>query len=181
MKKVFKSILVTVAAALAFASCQREGDVSGSEGRTVRFFAGPVETRTAFTTPDATGKYPVLWTENDTKVKVSMNLASAKEAAVTPASNGQSANFEAQFNTDDVTGPYTFYALSPATAGVSISSQYKSWTIQIPADQTPGEGTPDEAAQILTAVSPACSSLRAHDPVEPRPDRCRRDGRQPDG
>ena len=89
MKKVFKSILVTVAAALAFASCQREGDVNGTEGRTVRFLAGPVETRTAFSTPDATGQYPVLWTENDTKVKVSLNMASGVDATVTP--NGATA------------------------------------------------------------------------------------------
>ena len=157
MKKVFKSILVTVAAALAFASCQREGDVNGTEGRTVRFLAGPVETRTAFSTPDATGKYPVLWTENDTKVKVSLNMASGVDATVTP--NGATAEFEASVNTENAEAPYTFYALSPSTAYFSISSKYMDWGLQIPSDQVPSAGTPDEAAQVLAGVSAACTSL----------------------
>ena len=157
MKKVFKSILVTVAAALAFASCQREGDVNGTEGRTVRFLAGPVETRTAFSTPDATGQYPVLWTENDTKVKVSLNMASGVDATVTP--NGATAEFEASVNTENAEAPYTFYALSPSTAYFSISSKYMDWGLQIPSDQVPSAGTPDEAAQVLAGVSAACTSL----------------------
>ena len=157
MKKVFKSILVTVAAALAFASCQREGDVNGTEGRTVRFLAGPVETRTAFSTPDATGQYPVLWTENDTKVKVSLNMASGVDATVTP--NGATAEFEASVNTENAEAPYTFYALSPATAYFSISSKYMDWGLQISSDQVPSAGTPDEAAQVLAGVSAACTSL----------------------
>ena len=159
MKKVFKSILVTVAAALAFASCQREGDVNGTEGRTVRFLAGPVETRTAFTTPDATGQYPVVWTENDTKVKVSLGMGSAVDATVTP--NGATAEFEASVKTDEVTAPYTFYALSPATAYFSISSKYMDWGLQIPSDQVPSAGTPDEAAQVLAGVSAAWTSSRS--------------------
>ena len=157
MKKVFKSILVTVAAALAFASCQRESDVNGTEGRTVRFLAGPVETRTAFSTPDATGQYPVVWTENDTKVKVSLGMGSAVDATVTP--NGATAEFEASVKTDEVTAPYTFYALSPATAYFSISGQYMDWGIAIPSDQNPSAGTPDEAAQVLAGVSSAATSL----------------------
>ena len=159
MKTFFKLMLATAAAAVTLAACQRETSPAADGEQTVRFVAESAPTRTAFTTPDEDGQYPVLWTENDTKVKVSMNLASAKDAAVTPATDGQSAKFEAQFSTEGVTAPYTFYALSPATAGVSISSQYKSWTVQIPADQTPGFGTPDEAAQILAGVSQDCSSL----------------------
>lgn len=159
MKTFFKLMLATAAAAVTFAACQRETSPAADGEQTVRFVAESAPTRTAFTTPDGDGQYPVLWTENDTKVKVSMNLASAKDADVTPASDGQSAKFEAQFSTDGVTAPYTFYALSPASAYVSNSSQYKYWSFEIPADQTPGLGTPDEAAQILVGASQDYTSL----------------------
>ena len=54
---------------------------------------------------------------------------------------------------------YTFYALSPSTAYFSISGQYMDWGVQIPSDQTPSAESPDEAAQVLAGVSPACTSL----------------------
>ena len=158
MKTLFKSLLAAAAAVVALAACQRqENDVRTDEGRTVRFLAGPVGTRTVFTAPDATGKYPVEWTANDAKVKVSLNFNSAVNADVTP--NGATAKFEATFKTEGIEAPYTFYALSPLAAGISVSSSYKSWTVEIPADQTPSEGTPDEAAQVLAGISQACASL----------------------
>lgn len=158
MKTLFKSLLAAAAAVVALAACQRqENDVRTDGGRTVRFLAGPVGTRTVFTAPDATGKYPVEWTANDAKVKVSLNFNSAVNADVTP--NGATAKFEATFKTEGIEAPYTFYALSPLAAGISVSGSYKSWTVEIPADQTPSEGTPDEAAQVLAGVSQACASL----------------------
>ena len=150
MKKIFNSILVIAAAAAVFASCQKN-EVVPSTTKTVNFTATTVDTKAAFGTPDGTS-YPTLWTSNDSKVKVSLNYATPVDADVTPASDGKSATFSGEF-TDDKSNDYLFTAISPKSAAVSTSAQYKSWTVEIPTTQTPSATSVDEAAMILSAAT----------------------------
>lgn len=151
MKKIY-SILLCATAALLFSACNKqESDVNTSPG-TIKFLAESIETRTTFGSPTG-GKYPTLWTANQ-DVRVAVNYTSSKDAAVTPSSDSKTAKFEAELNLPE-SGPYTFMALSPATASVALSAEHKSWNVNIPAAQTPLTGSVDEAAQIIAAVSTA--------------------------
>lgn len=151
MKKIY-SILLCATAALLFSACNKqESDVNTTPG-TIKFLAESIETRTTFGSPTG-GKYPTLWTANQ-DVRVAVNYTSSKDAAVTPSSDSKTAKFEAELNLPE-SGPYTFMALSPATASVALSADHKSWNVNIPAAQTPLTGSVDEAAQILVAISSA--------------------------
>ncbi len=105
--------------ALAFVSCRMErfqeelvpGD--GAAKVEVLFSTGQPETRTSFT--DKTGdEYPVIWTENDEAISVSMNYDEASLAPVTPSKDGKSASFKAIFPYSS--GNCRFLAVSPYTA-----------------------------------------------------------------
>ena len=156
MKKIYSLLFATAVAALAMVSCQKEKASEVSSEKTVEFTATSIETKTVFTTPEGSS-YPVLWTANDTKVKVSLNYATAKDATVTP--NGSTASFTASI-TDDESGSYTFFAMSPSSAQRGISGgSYKSWYVYIPTSQTPLPGSVDEAAQILAAKSATSATI----------------------
>lgn len=153
MNKAFKTIAALACIALASFSCQKieeSNDIQTS--KVVNFTASALETRTVFGTPEGT-KYPTLWTANDTKVKVSLNYASPKDAELTPSADGKTASFSVDVK-DDETGSYTFYSLSPSSAALGISGgDYKSWSVEIPASQKPTENSVAENAQILVAQS----------------------------
>lgn len=152
MKKIFTMILVCAAAVLASVSCNKEEVIDASKDGTVRFYANEIKTKTEFGTPDG-NKYPTLWT-NTEKVKISLNYAAAVEATVTPSVDRKTADITpATAITDDASGDYTFYALSPAAAEASnINKSYKDWDINIPSTQSPGANSVDEKAQIAIAV-----------------------------
>lgn len=153
MKKVFNSLFVIIAAMVTFAGCaKQEIDAPATpETKTVQFFANSIETKTAFGTPD--GKtYPTLWTVNDEEVLVSMNLTSSDSYKITPSDDFKTARFEAEI-TDDETGSYTFYSVSPASANIQFNSSYKSYNLEIPTTQNPSPTSVDEKAQILAAKS----------------------------
>ena len=147
MKKVITSLFV-LAALAAFSSCvqPQPEEISGS-GTAVSFTAGIPQTRTAFTTPDG-DSYPVLWTENDSQVKVSLNAIAVKTAAVTPAPDGKSATFSASFDSG-YTAPFSFFLFSPASAYDRLSGG--QWQFKVPDKQTPTALSVDECAQILMA------------------------------
>lgn len=153
MKKVFNSFFVIIAAMVTFAGCaKQEIDAPATpETKTVQFFAESIETKTAFGTPDGT-TYPTLWTANDEKVHVSMNLTSSSAYDITPSDDFKTARFEAAI-TDDETGSYTFYSVSPASANIQFSSSYKSYNLEIPTTQNPSATSVDERAQLLVAKS----------------------------
>ena len=152
MKKIY-SILLCASAALLFSACTRqESGVSSNDSGTIRFLAGPIETRTQFGS-QADGKYPTLWTNNQ-DVKVAVNYSGSTDATVTPSSDSKTAKFEAELTLPEA-GPYTFMALSPASRSSSLSAGNKCWTVIIPSSQTPLTGSVDEAAQIIAAVSAA--------------------------
>ena len=152
MKKVIILIVSILAASLAVISCQKEEVSNTNLGeKIVSFSAVPIDTRTAFGAPSGI-TYPTLWTTNDSKVKVSLNYASVKDAAVNPSADFKSATFGGSFQ-DDESGAYTFLALSPASSYVSISDAHSSWNVNINTTQTPLSNSVDESAQILAAVS----------------------------
>ena len=154
MKKLFKSLFVIIAAMVTFAGCAKE-EIAAPETKTVQFFAEEIATKTVFGTPDGT-TYPTLWTANDEKVKVLINLNEDSAAAITVADDFKTATFNAEFKLDDEkpsVAPFTFYALTPASAYLGKNAERFSATI--PNVQTPLENSVDEAAQILYAVSEA--------------------------
>ena len=152
MKKLFTSLSVIVAAMVTFSGCTKEEiKTPVSETKTVQFVAESIETKTAFGTPDGT-TYPTLWTTNDEKVEVSMNLLSSKSYDITPSDDFKTARFEAEI-LDDESGSYTFYSVSPTSANKSFSKDHKSYNLEIPITQTPSATSVDEKAQILVATS----------------------------
>ena len=153
MKKVFNSFFVIIAAMVTFAGCaKQEIDAPATvETKTVQFYAESIETKTAFGTPD--GKiYPTLWTENDDAVKLSLNYASPKNAEVEVSNDFTTASFTAEI-TDDESGAYVFYAMSPASAYNNFHDTDKYLSANISTTQTPLANSVDEKAQVLYAVS----------------------------
>ena len=120
----------------------------------VHFVADEIETRTMFGEASISGgvtTFPTRWTDNDSKIAVSLNLNQAKSATVTPAADYRSATFDADFSQSEVSAPYTFYALSPFSAYVGASSSHGGYHFNIPAGQKPLATSCDEAAQIMVA------------------------------
>ena len=152
MKKILNSLFVIVASMVTFAGCQKEeNNAPASQTKTVEFFANSIETKTAFGAPEGKS-YPTLWTANDSEIKLSLNYVSPKDVAVIPASDYTSAKFSAEIS-DDESGSYTFYALSPSTAFNSFNSASKYLSANIPTAQTPLATSVDEKAQILYSIS----------------------------
>ena len=155
MKKFFSAFFIVAAVATAF-SCSKIEPVAG-EVHTVTFNAISPATKTTFGTLSA-GHFPTYWTTNDSQVKVAQNFSDGIDAAVTRNSDTD-ASFSATF-TDDGSGDYTFYAISPASAVVSgVSPSNKSWLLEIPTTQTTTATGPDESAMILAAKSSTTGSF----------------------
>ena len=157
MKNLYKSVLVIAAAALTFASCQKETLPEQSTLKTVNFVAQTLETKTAFGTPSGT-TYPTLWTATDSLVKVATNAANAKDAHVSAASDGKSASFSLTMTAPEAES-FVFNALSPAAAFVGVSTNNNTWNLTIPTTQTPSANSVDPLAQILVAKSASFSSF----------------------
>ena len=121
--------------------------------QTVRFYAEPVDTKARFGEDDGNGVRPTLWSSNDSEVKLSLNYGSAVAAGVVPSSDFGTASFEATFDFSGVSGPYTFYSVSPASAALALSPSRSAWKVSIPCEQTPSDASPDEAGIILAAAS----------------------------
>ena len=155
MKKIM--LFAAFAAALTLSSCNKEAKVEAPAAlRTVSFSALPTETKTVF--GDKTGnKYPVLWTENDTQVGISLNLSnSIKSADVTPSDDGKTAVFSASF---DEAESYTFVMVSPYTAFKSASASNRNILVEIPSGQTSTLTGPDPSGQVLVALTETMTEL----------------------
>lgn len=156
-----KNTALLLAAALATGACHvttEQGAEAPAVYKTVVFRACEVETKTAFG-PGQDGIYPTLWTNGDHAVKLALNFTEAAESAVTPDEGGRTASFSADIDASVTQAPYTFYAVSPASAARALSPSRKAWNICIPSVQTPLEGSVDEAAQLLAAASPASDAV----------------------
>ena len=156
MKKLINIILAGAAMTLALVSCQKNTETEEpARKQSVKFYAYAPATKTVFGEPNTSSTrvtYPTLWTATN-KIKISQNYAAAVDATVVPSSDGASAEFVPESNiTDDGSGEYTFFALSPASVEYSaISDKFLNWSIEIPASQNPIDGSADENAQILFA------------------------------
>ena len=159
MKTIESSLAVLLALAALFGCRNAEQEVPGAGSlRTVRFHAGTADTRTAFTEA-VDGVYRTLWTENDSNVLLSLNYGKAEASAITRSADGATASFEASFDASAAASPYTFYAVSPASAARAISPSRHAWSVYIAAEQTPSALSVDEAAQLLVAKSAASATL----------------------
>ena len=163
---MMKRLFLILAAALTAFSCSREmefepevqrSNASAKDSRTVHFNASLVETKAQFGALED-GGYPTLWTANDSEVKISLNYGSAVPAEVLPSEDYRSASFDATLDFTGVTGPYTFYSVSPASAAQALSPSRLAWKVSIPCEQTPSAGSVDEAGIILAATSTAYAS-----------------------
>lgn len=157
------SIIAALAATLiCLAGCRMEGPeqrINAPEYQ-VHFVARDIQTRTVFKAAQQDGddiRYPVVWTGREDKIAVSLNFSEPQEAAVTPSASGSSAEFDASFSASGQQAPYVFYALSPLSASLGSSSSQGGYLLNIPAKQTPVDGSCDEAAMILAASSTADS------------------------
>ena len=129
---------------------------SAASGKTylVHFVAEELETRTAFgeaETSDGSTSYPTFWTENDSKVAVSLNLSGVKDADVIPSEDYRLATFDAEFSQTEVTAPYTFYALSPSSACMGAAPSHGGFHLNILTEQTPLATSCDEGAQVMAS------------------------------
>jgi len=156
MKQFIHILFAGAVSLLALSACvQVPVETPDSSDAAVQFTARIPETRTAFTSPEG-DSYPVLWTANDSQVKIALNMISVEDAAVTPASDGKSATFAASFGTG-ISAPYSFSLLSPASAYDKVSGS--CWEIKLRDTQTPTTQSVDEAAQILVAEAKGFSEM----------------------
>ena len=124
----------------------------------VHFVAEQIETRTVFgTSVSSSGEntYPTLWSGNEDKIAVSLNLSGAKGATVIASNDGKKAEFDADFSASTQEAPYVFYALSPFSACVGATSSHGGYHLSIPAEQTPLATSCDESAQLIVASETA--------------------------
>lgn len=158
--KIIKNIMMLAAllsAAAVMFSCTAElggehDSIKAHISRTVTFNACEVQTKTTFGQGED-GTYPTLWTTNDASVKLALNYTPAAEVKVVPSDDFRKASFSAEIDASGENAPYTFYAVSPASAARALSPSRQAWSISIPSVQTPLEGSVDEAAMILAAAS----------------------------
>ncbi len=160
MEKIIRTTLAALAALTAFAGCRNVGQElpEPASVKTVQFHAGTADTRTSFTEA-VDGVYQTLWTENDSEVLLSLNYGKAEASAVTASADGKTASFAASFDATEAKSPYTFYAVSPASAARAISPSRSAWSVYIAAEQTPSALSVDESAQLLVAKSAASATL----------------------
>ena len=147
MRKHFLLGLTAVAAMCLF-SCNKENVTPSESMQTITFTALTPDTKTHFGEKTSTA-YPTLWTGNE-QVAVSYNGGAKTTARV--SGSGKSASISAETVVDETAAEHKFMLASPAAA---ITSFDKSGDIYftIPSVQTPGEGTCDEAAQIIYATA----------------------------
>ena len=160
MKKIFPISVTALLALAALSGCRNaEQEVPETFSvKTVRFHAGTAPTRTAFAEA-VDGVYQTLWTENDSDILLSLNYGKAEASAVTPSADGTTASFEASFDASATSAPYTFYAVSPASAARAISPSRSAWSVYVAASQRPSALSVDENAQLLVAKSAASATL----------------------
>ena len=147
MKKHFLLGLTAVAAMCLF-SCNKENVTPSESTQTITFTALTPDTKTHFGEKAGTA-YPTLWTGNE-QVAVSYNGSAKTTASV--SGNGKSASISAETVVDRNAAEHKFMLASPAAAITSFDSGGDIY-FTIPSVQTPGEGTCDEAAQIIYATA----------------------------
>ena len=147
MRKHFLLGLTAVAAMCLF-SCNKENVRPSESTQTITFTALTPDTKTHFGEKTSTA-YPTLWTGNE-QVAVSYNGGAKTTANV--SGSGKSASISAETVVDRNAAEHKFMLASPADAITKFGSDGDIY-FTIPSVQTPGEGTCDEAAQIIYATA----------------------------
>lgn len=147
MRKHFLLGLTAVAAMCLF-SCNKENVTPSESTQTITFTALTPDTKTHFGEKADTA-YPTLWTGNE-QVAVSYNGGAKTTANV--SGSGKSASISAETVVDRNAAEHKFMLASPAAAITSFDKN-GDFYFTIPSVQTPGEGTCDEAAQIIYATA----------------------------
>ncbi len=147
MKKHFLLGLTAVAAMCLF-SCNKENVRPSESTQTITFTALTPDTKTHFG-EKAGNAYPTLWTGNE-QVAVSYNGGAKTTARV--SGSEKSASISVETVVDGNAAEHKFMLASPAAAITSLDSGGDIY-FTIPSVQTPGEGTCDEAAQIIYATA----------------------------
>lgn len=147
MRKHFLLGLTAVAAMCLF-SCTKENVRPSESTQTITFTALTPDTKTHFGEKTGTA-YPTLWTGNE-QVAVSYNGGTKTTARV--SGSGKSASINTEITVDKAAAKHKFTLASPAAAISRFDSDGDIY-FTIPSDQTPGEGTCDEAAQIIYAAA----------------------------
>jgi len=151
-----KFVLFAAFAAMVLSSCTKE-DGAGLESnvRTVQFTTSSVETKTVFGTPDGS-TYPVLWSDNDAKVGVAMNLAKILPAEVTVSEDYKTAQFYQEFTAGET---HQFVVVNPYEAFKSVNANDKRIMLEIPSGQACTATTPDERSQVMVGLSDVSTEL----------------------
>ena len=156
MKRLF--LFAVVAIASACSKQDMEPAIENENTTTVEFVAEEVAGRTVFGEPDGT-TYPTLW-DADHKVAVWVNSNTRKTATPAPFDENKRAKIKAEL-TDDTSGAYTVYAISPW--GKESGQELNFWNstkghqarVPIANKQTPTtDSSCDPMAQILVAHTP---------------------------
>lgn len=147
MRKHFLLGLTAVAAMCPF-SCNKENVTPSENAQTINFTVLTPDTKTHFGEKASTA-YPTLWTGNE-QVAVSYNGGAKTTASV--SGSGKSASISAEITVDEAAAEHKFTLASPAAAITKFGSDGDIY-FTIPSIQTPGEGTCDEAAQIIYATA----------------------------
>lgn len=147
MRKHFLLGLTAVAAICLF-SCNKENVRPSESTQTITFTALTPDTKTHFGEKTGTA-YPTLWTGNE-QVAVSYNGGAKTTASI--SGSGKSASISAETVVDGNVAEHKFMLASPAAAITKFGSDGDIY-FTIPSVQTPGEGTCDEAAQIIYATA----------------------------
>mgnify|MGYP004458631143 CR=1 FL=1 len=147
MRKHFLLGLTAVAVMCLF-SCTKENARPSESTQTITFTALTPDTKTHFGAKDGTA-YPTLWTGNE-QVAVSYNGVAKTTASV--SGSGKSASINAEITVDGTAAEHKFTLASPAAAITSFGSDGDVY-FTIPSVQIPGDGTCDEAAQIIYATA----------------------------
>lgn len=153
MKKMIL-ILTALSAALAFSACQKEKEMDENliQGG-ISFHVIQDETKTAFGPKGGDGKYPVVWTDDDTHLAINLNGANGFLDAARVQDEAVRFRISGALPT---ASSYTFYAVSPFAAAKGVSdagSKGVCLNVELPASQTTLTTGPDAAAQLLYAVS----------------------------
>ena len=155
--KFLKTFMFVASFAAALTACQKEEQSAQNDEVQVHITAQSVDSRSAFIEPNGT-TYPTRWSGSES-VKFSLNLANTtKQATATTTDEGVTASFDVKL-TDDRSGAYTIYGVSPAASAISFSDSYKSITIEVPSTQTPLDKSCDEAAQVLIGQTNTMDAL----------------------
>ena len=166
MKKIV--LLTAILPALLFVSCNKENEAIPTPADDqqlveARFFASTPGTKTVFGTQKSDKSYPVLWSSNDTKVAyVTLAGNSLYEADLTPSADGTTAEIAAKVAEAE---SYEFIFVSPAPSLKSANKTNGTINLEIPTVQESTPAGPDEASQVLYAMSGEVTSLDSTIPV----------------